>query len=306
MDIRRATSADRAILLDLWLRSVRATHAFVQEDDFQAMIPQVRACLESSEPEFWVLCDESGALLGFMGMRGNNMESLFIAPEYLRRGAGRSWMNKAARIHCCACGWRGAKAQMAATEAFPVPVLAALGLLVTACAHSPATGPDYGDAPPGWKLVYRHAADGNPIAGSKAELLSAVRSGAPIRFACGTMIERDGTVLSVEHSAEPVFLTIVNGAEVVVQLPEHIAQRSCVDPVNPGFDDPAVMWRGLMSTNGTFDAVWVNRATGVEIRRYLQRVGLAWFGLKAGTPAAQAPLELAVPGGVRRAEGASE
>jgi putative acetyltransferase len=87
------------ILLDLWLQSVRATHAFVQEDDFQAMIPQVRAYLESSEPEFWVLCDESGALLGFMGMRGNNMESLFIAPEYLRRGAGRSLVRHAQSLH---------------------------------------------------------------------------------------------------------------------------------------------------------------------------------------------------------------
>lgn len=98
-DIRRATPADRAILLDLWLRSVRATHAFVQEDDFQAMIPQVRAYLESSEPEFWVLCDESGALLGFMGMRGNSMESLFIAPEYLRHGAGRSLVRHAQFLH---------------------------------------------------------------------------------------------------------------------------------------------------------------------------------------------------------------
>ena len=32
MDIRLAILADREILLDLWLRSVRATHTFVPEE----------------------------------------------------------------------------------------------------------------------------------------------------------------------------------------------------------------------------------------------------------------------------------
>lgn len=184
--------------------------------------------------------------------------------------------------------------------------LAALGALVTACAHSPPVESGYRVAAPGWMLVYRHDADGNPVVGSKADLLAAIRSGSPIRLAWGMKIERDGTVLSVEHSAEPVFLTIVNDEEVVVQLPEHIAQESYVDPVNPVFADPAVMWRGLMSTNGTFDAVWVNRATGVEVRRHPQRVGLAWFALQSGASDPQHPLELATPGGVRPVGGPSE
>jgi len=179
-------------------------------------------------------------------------------------------------------------------------------LLASACAHAPAPEMTAHAAVPSWKLVYRHDADGNSIDGSKAELFSAIRAGSPIRFAWGFKAERDGATTSVEHSAEPVFLTIVNEAEVVVQLPEHIAQRSYMDAVNPGFSDPAVMWRGLMSTDGTFDAVWVNRATGMEVRRYPQRVGLAWFALRSDHPEAQSPLELAVPGGVRRAETLSE
>lgn len=185
---------------------------------------------------------------------------------------------------------------------FRIVAMIAAAVLSSACAHSPAApGRQHGTAP-AWNLVYRHDGDGNPIAGSRAQLLAAIRSGSPIRFAWGVKVERGDEVLSVEHSAEPVFLTIVNGTEVVVQLPEHIAQRSYVDAVDPGFSDPAVMWRGLMSTNGTFDAVWVNRATGVEVRRSPQRVGLAWFALVPGGPHAQAPLELAIPGGVRRAE----
>lgn len=89
MDIRRSIATDRDVLLDLWLRSVRATHTFVSEEDIRSMIPQVRDYLASSETEFWVPCDESGTIMGFMGMSGSRMESLFLAPEFLRRGIGR-------------------------------------------------------------------------------------------------------------------------------------------------------------------------------------------------------------------------
>jgi putative acetyltransferase len=33
MDIRRAIPTDREVLLEVWLRSVRATHAFVSDED---------------------------------------------------------------------------------------------------------------------------------------------------------------------------------------------------------------------------------------------------------------------------------
>jgi putative acetyltransferase len=89
MDIRPAIPTDREVLLDIWLRSVRTTHTFVSEADIQSMIPQVRNYLASTEIELWVLCDDSGAIMGFMGMSGSKMESLFLAPEFHRRGAGR-------------------------------------------------------------------------------------------------------------------------------------------------------------------------------------------------------------------------
>jgi putative acetyltransferase len=99
MDIRRAIPTDREVLLDLWLRSVRATHTFVPEEDVQTMIPQVRDYLASSGPEFWVACDDSGAIMGFMGMSGGKMESLFLAPEFLRRGAGRRMVRHAQALY---------------------------------------------------------------------------------------------------------------------------------------------------------------------------------------------------------------
>lgn len=63
------------------------------------MTPQVRDYLASSATEFWVLCDDTGAVVGFMGMSGNKMESLFLAPEIQRRGGGRRMVHHAQALH---------------------------------------------------------------------------------------------------------------------------------------------------------------------------------------------------------------
>jgi putative acetyltransferase len=88
MHIRRAIPTDRERLFDIWLRSVRATHTFVSEADIQSFIPLVRDYL-ASDAEFWVLCADAGTVMGFMGMSGSKMDSLFLAPEFQRGGGGR-------------------------------------------------------------------------------------------------------------------------------------------------------------------------------------------------------------------------
>lgn len=156
--------------------------------------------------------------------------------------------------------------------------------------------------PPSWRLVYRHDADGKPLAGGKEALLGAVRSGVPIRLAWGGAFATPGGEVSVEHAVEPVFTSIMGG-EVFVQLPEHIAQTSYFDPAKGTFESPSVMWRGLMGSTGSFDAVYVDRASGKEIRRIPQKAGIAWFALLSGERTCDAaPLKLAVPGGVERAK----
>ena len=99
MNIRRAIPADRETLLDIWLKSAGETHTFVSQEDLRSMIPQVRDYLVSDGTEFWVLCDESGAIMGFMGMSGSKMDALFLAPEHHRRGCGRRLVRHAQAIH---------------------------------------------------------------------------------------------------------------------------------------------------------------------------------------------------------------
>jgi putative acetyltransferase len=89
MHIRRISPTDRDVLLDIWLRSVRATHTFLTEQDIQSFLPLVRQCLASDELELWVLCSDAEVPVGFLGMSGSKVEALFLAPEFHRRGGGR-------------------------------------------------------------------------------------------------------------------------------------------------------------------------------------------------------------------------
>ena len=42
MTLREARPDERGLLLDLWRRSVRATHRFLTEEDIQSLLPVVR------------------------------------------------------------------------------------------------------------------------------------------------------------------------------------------------------------------------------------------------------------------------
>lgn len=99
MKIRRAISADREWLFDIWYRSVRATHDFVSEEDKQSFVPIVQEYLASDKPEFWVLCDDDETIAGFMGMNGSNIDALFLAPEFFRSGGGRLMIRHALELH---------------------------------------------------------------------------------------------------------------------------------------------------------------------------------------------------------------
>jgi putative acetyltransferase len=85
--IRPGTAKDHPALLALWLRSVRATHAFLSEWDIQELHPLVR---DHALPalELWVL-EADGAILGWMGLDGAKLEALFMDPDHAGKGGGR-------------------------------------------------------------------------------------------------------------------------------------------------------------------------------------------------------------------------
>ena len=97
MRIRAAAPEDHDTLLDIWLRSVRATHTFLSEEDIQFFLPIVRD-QAFQELELWVLTDDDRALMGFMGLAGNRLEALFLSPESAGRGGGRRLVEYARKL----------------------------------------------------------------------------------------------------------------------------------------------------------------------------------------------------------------
>ncbi len=140
-----------------------------------------------------------------------------------------------------------------------------------------------------WSLIYKHDQHGNKLVGEKASLINAIRLGFPVRIGWG--VYRENGELSVEHTAIPEFLSMTNGKEVFVQIPEHIAQTSYWDEEFQDFNSAQIVWKGLLSTTGRFMAVWYNRSSGQTIRRYPQRVTISWFvDHKGPIPANSPPL----------------
>jgi putative acetyltransferase len=96
MTIREAVADDHDTLMDIWLRSVKATHRFLTEEDIQALLPEVRAAL--GKLELWILCSQDSRPIGFVGLSGPKVEALFMAPECLRLGGGRMLLDHARRL----------------------------------------------------------------------------------------------------------------------------------------------------------------------------------------------------------------
>lgn len=169
----------------------------------------------------------------------------------------------------------------------PIPGGARVAIRWCSTAREPDSDP---------QIVYVNSMEGTAEQGSVAALIDAIRAGRSVQVGWGFEITARERRYQVEHVAAPVFTSIIDGTQVVVQLPEHIAQRSYVDEATARFDSASVMWRGLLSTSGAFDAVLVDRATGVVVRRIPQRARMVWFVGRA-TGSGGAPLS--TPNGVR-------
>jgi len=87
--VRPARVEDRGRLLELWERSVRATHHFLEDSDVVALRPLVAEELASDALDWWVLVSGAGTPIGFLGFANDKIEALFIDPDYHGQGGGK-------------------------------------------------------------------------------------------------------------------------------------------------------------------------------------------------------------------------
>lgn len=89
--------------MDIWNRSVRATHTFLGENDIASLQPQVRDSL--GKMELWV-AEAAGLPVGFMAMNGNMIEALFIDPDHMGMRLGSKFIEHAREMHGYPMGLR--------------------------------------------------------------------------------------------------------------------------------------------------------------------------------------------------------
>ena len=95
--IRKARPDDVPRLFEIWHAAVAATHDFVSRADRAEIAAIVRDQYLPAAP-LWVAVDEADRPLGFMGMTGATMDSLFIDPAHHGRGIGRAMVDHAKAI----------------------------------------------------------------------------------------------------------------------------------------------------------------------------------------------------------------
>jgi putative acetyltransferase len=73
----------------VWESSVKATHDFLPEDYFQ----EIRTLFQTFLPavDLYVDLDETGTITGFLGVADGKIEMLFLHPNYIGAGIGRSF-----------------------------------------------------------------------------------------------------------------------------------------------------------------------------------------------------------------------
>lgn len=130
-----------------------------------------------------------------------------------------------------------------------------------------------------YKVVYRNGEDGNGLYGSRQDLIQQIRGGADIKVGWGSK----GKTRSIEHLAEPIWISVLNEDHVRVLLEPHYVTSSDTSEVNQE-------WRVTMSTRGEFDALWYDKYIGEAVRIVPQRHPMTWYA--RGKSEHEAPLYL--------------
>lgn len=96
--VRNSQGDDIPVLVDIWRRSVLATHHFLSDEHFRE-IEEIVAVRYLPHAPLWVASDDAGRPAGFMGLTDNNVDSLFIDPDVRGQGIGKLLIAHAHALH---------------------------------------------------------------------------------------------------------------------------------------------------------------------------------------------------------------
>ena len=135
-----------------------------------------------------------------------------------------------------------------------------------------------------WRIVYSADREGAVQQGSIDDLFSVIRQGCDIKIAWGGQRRGDPS-LTIEHVAEPLWISALDGRKVQARIGGHAANLAFLGTPSPENDrttafggrEQVVRWQAEVSTEGDFDAVWYNAVTGELAARRPQRHAMRWI-----------------------------
>lgn len=83
-----ATEADYDEITEVWEASVRETHDFLSESDIAFYKPLIRQKLLAQCNVVYTRAD-SGEISGFMAVKGDKIEMIFMSPKHMGKGLGK-------------------------------------------------------------------------------------------------------------------------------------------------------------------------------------------------------------------------
>ncbi|MBO0438820.1 GNAT family N-acetyltransferase [Candidatus Enterococcus ikei] len=82
----KATKKEYKNLVEIWSKSVKQTHDFLQIEDFKTIKKELSTYFPHLDVQIWLDQEKN---VGFSGVDGNKLEMLFLDPQYIGKGYGK-------------------------------------------------------------------------------------------------------------------------------------------------------------------------------------------------------------------------
>lgn len=98
IEFKKATQKEHEQIMQIWVKSVRATHHFLSEEDLLSITQKLRDLYLNQIEDLWLIMNDNQPK-GFLGMDENKVEMLFVHPDAMGKGLGRAALDFARARH---------------------------------------------------------------------------------------------------------------------------------------------------------------------------------------------------------------
>ncbi|MDT0608459.1 hypothetical protein [Croceitalea rosinachiae] len=130
-----------------------------------------------------------------------------------------------------------------------------------------------------WHLAYKNDSNGKTIFGSKQDLILAIRNGEKVRVGFGGRLRSDST-LTIEHTFEAQFLTILNNKEVYAQMTPILGQNPLIEKDTTNILFRPTQWNIIVGTNGFSDRITLSLNKDSILSQNQRNMDVSWFLMK--------------------------